>query len=299
MRVFVFPACRSGGPDRLRRALADGGEEAARILEEARGVLRDDLRASLDRAPEPGGRDDQLATFLAAHMRLAALRHAVGDARWSVGAGVGEYNHLVHIGALAFGDAVRLVDARGRAFERGPEGAMLSVDGVDAKVVRSVLDELTGIAEIGAFEGPSRQVIAGERATVRIAKLKLEQLHLARCRLLPERRPVHCDLFEPVAEILEPWLWRAAWRLPQRPYFPNVRGEPVPEARAFDFVLALRGQVHRPVLWAQSMEWIATHVPGAVFVRVAEVAERHGQFSDTTTSPLTGTPASTNSSGID
>jgi hypothetical protein len=94
-------------------------------------------------------------------------------------------------------------------------------------------------------------------------------------------------------------LWRAAWRLPQRPYFPNVRGEPLPEARAFDFVLALRGQVHRPVLWAQSMEWIAKHVPGAMLVHVADDRQCHGQFSDTTTVPVTGTPASTNSSGID
>ncbi len=268
----MFPAIRSGGPERLRRALAEGGVAAARILDEASSMMGEDLRASLVRAVEPGGRDDQLAAFLSAHMRLVALRDLVGDARWSLGAGVGEYNHLVHIGALAFADAVRLVDARGRAFERGPEGAMVTVTGVDASTVRGVLEDLTGFVEIGAFEGPTRHVIAGERAPVHVAKLRLEQLHVARCVLLPNRRPLHTDLFEPVAELFEPVLWRAAWQRPRVPYFPNVRGEPLLDARALDFVLALRGQVHRPVLWAQSLEWIATNVADAVLVRVSDHA---------------------------
>jgi hypothetical protein len=47
-----------------------------------------------------------------------------------------------------------------------------------------------------------------------------------------------------------------------------VRGEPVMDAGALDFIVALRAHVHRPVLWAQSFEWIARHLPDADFTYV-------------------------------
>jgi [acyl-carrier-protein] S-malonyltransferase len=269
--VFVFGGAPTGAPEGLRHALHFGGAEAARVLEEASDSIGDDLRARFE-GDEPAAREPsryaQLSAFIASHIRFTTLRRTIGDARWSLGASLGEYNHLVHIGALTFADAVRLVDARGRAFDRGPEGAMMSIVGVGTSTLREVLENIDGVVEISLFDGPAHHVIAGERNAVRIAKLELEQYHLARCVVLPEPRPAHCDLFEPAADALEPALLRAAWRVPQRPYFPNVRGEPLPDASTLDFVVALRAQLHRPVLWGQSLAWIAGELRDADFVHV-------------------------------
>lgn len=55
-------------------------------------------------------------------MHLAALEAAGVTAAASLGLSLGEYAHLVHIGALDVAAAVRLVAARGALYEAGPPG---------------------------------------------------------------------------------------------------------------------------------------------------------------------------------
>ena len=89
-----------------------------------------------------------------------------GDA--SIGLSLGEYNHLLHIGALAFEDALRLVAARGAAYDQGPLGAMAAVFPVDEAAVLDAIERLApvGIVEIANFNSPSQFVLAGDRAAV-------------------------------------------------------------------------------------------------------------------------------------
>jgi hypothetical protein len=81
--------------------------------------------------------------------------------------------------------------------------------------------------------------------------------------------PVHTDLCELVAAAFEPRLHLAPWKSPVLPYFPNVRGEPLPDAFALDFIVSLRAHVHRPVQWSRSLQWLATALPGCKLLDVA------------------------------
>ncbi len=270
MRLFMFPGQSSCSEAMLQRALALGpsGRDVLRL---AGDVLGEDLVSRLGREhgvrPE-NNRDVQLAVFLANHIHMAALQSAGVDASLSLGLSLGEYNHLVHIGAIGFEDAVRLVAARGDAYDRGPRGMMVAIIGVDVGAVESVLHSVGGDVAISNFNGPTQHVIAGSYAAVGAAVERLEGEHYAMSFVIERHVPMHSPVFEPAAEAFLPALRTAPWIPLTTRYFPNVEGRPRPESTAFDIVASLRAHVFRPVQWERSMDWVCTLHPLATLVEV-------------------------------
>src|SRR5262249_34238579 len=119
-RILLFPGQSSRDPAMLERVI-DSWAPAAGLVAEASAILGRDLRAlyhpSRGAAQFAGNRAVQVGVFLCSHLHLEALRARGLETELSLGLSLGEYNHLVHIGALSFADALRLVDARGAAFD--------------------------------------------------------------------------------------------------------------------------------------------------------------------------------------
>lgn len=267
MRVFMFPGQSSVSPAILHRALRMDAE-GAELLRSACAVLDEDLDARFagPAGVRPGcNRDVQLSVFLANHLHLRALQAAGVDASMSLGLSLGEYNHLVHIGAIGFEDALRLVSARGEAYDAGPRGMMAAVVGVEIGVVQGVVAEIDDVT-ISNFNGPTQHVIAGSVASVEAALEELDA-HYAMSFVIERSVPMHCPRFESVAGVFEPSLRAATFSSSNR-YFPNVHGRPRPSSTAADIVAALHAHVFQPVQWARSMDWIAAHHPEAVVVEV-------------------------------
>ena len=270
MRLFMFPGQSSCSETMLQRALALG-PSGAELLRLAGDVLGEDLASRFGSAqgfrPE-NNRDVQLSVFLANHIHMVALQSAGVDAPLSLGLSLGEYNHLVHIGAIAFEDAVRLVASRGDAYDRGPRGMMAAIIGVDVDVVEAVLRSVGGDVAISNFNGPTQHVIAGSYAAVDAALEQLEDEHYAMSFVIERHVPMHSPRFEPAVDAFLPALRTAPWTPLTTRYFPNVEGRPRSESTAFDIVASLRAHVFRPVQWERSMDWICTHCPLATLVEV-------------------------------
>jgi [acyl-carrier-protein] S-malonyltransferase len=241
------------------------------LLERASEVLGRDLIAHYAsanaRASLELNRDVQVGVFVANHLHLVALQAHGGRGDRSLGLSLGEYNHLVHIGALSFEDALRLVSIRGELYDAAPRGLMaavfpLAIDALEAVVEAS---RARGVVEIGNYNSPSQHVITGEEAAVRHAIELVESEHYARGVIIEERVPMHCSILRGTAEKFRPHLERAAWRTPSAPYLPNVLGAPIVNATARDFVQHLTEHVYRPVLWRASLEHLASMYPDAVF----------------------------------
>lgn len=270
MRLFMFPGQSSCSEAMLQRALALGpsGRDVLRL---AGDVLGEDLASRLGSEhgvhPE-NNRDVQLAVFLTNHIHMVALQSAGVDASLSLGLSLGEYNHLVHIGAIGFEDAVRLVAARGDAYDRGPRGMMVAIIGVGVAAIESVLRSVGGDVAISNFNGPTQHVIAGSYAAVEAAVEQLEDEHYAMSFVIERHVPMHSPLFEPAVDAFLPALRTAPWTPLTTRYFPNVEGRPRPESTAFDIVAALRAHVFRPVQWERSMDWVCIHRPLATLVEV-------------------------------
>src|SRR5690606_3180638 len=120
--VLMFPGQSSCHPEMLAR-IVSAWPPATAVIAEASGILSRDLaRHYLPDTPAmlARNRDIQVGVFLCSylHQRALAARGVHGDL--SLGLSLGEYNHLVHIGALDFPAALRLVDARGAAYDDGP-----------------------------------------------------------------------------------------------------------------------------------------------------------------------------------
>lgn len=281
--VFMFPGQSSRDARMMERACRLAPEAGRLVLEEASDVLGRDLAAHYGGAHDPfvDNRDVQVGVFVASHIHLQALRARGVEATISLGLSLGEYNHLVHAGAIDFADALRLVDARGRAYDEGPRGAMLAAFPVGLEDLDEVLARARarGVLEVVNLNSPTQQVLAGEHAAVdAAARILDEELFLSAVRI-EDRVPMHCSIFRPAAEALSPALRDTPFRTPALPYLPNVLATFLPEASPDVIRELLYRHVFSPVRWRESIELVASAAPDAIFVEVGPREVLYGLLS--------------------
>ena len=272
--VFMFPGQSSRYPgmlDKLRRLHARADEVLA-LASDALGRdlgshYSEDNPAAFDR-----NIDVQIGVFVANHMMLSILQAEGVDADLSLGLSLGEYNHLTHIGALDFVDALRVVKARGEAYDAGPRGWMASVQPLDLESLEEVVEAVRarglGVLEIVNLNSPRQHVLSGDQDAVEAAVAILEDEHYVVPTIIERQVPMHSSRFAPVGEALLPHLRRARFRAARRPYLPNRLGAPVSSASHDEYVTMLADHVHTPVLWRRSIDHIVAAHPDAVLVEV-------------------------------
>jgi [acyl-carrier-protein] S-malonyltransferase len=270
--VFLFPGQNSRYPGMVDK-LAALDPDNAQLVEFASAVLGRDLRAHF-RADNPlqfeRNRDVQVGVFLANEMMRATLERAGLDAPFSAGLSLGEYNHLVHIGALAFEDALRLLEARGDAYDAGPHGAMYAVAPVEPGEVEQAIVESASAAEvgIGVHNAPRQCVLSGTVPAIQAVLARLESDAFVEPTLVDAWRPRHSPLYDTVARRFRPELDSVPWRKPRKPYLPNVLGRFEPDPRPRRLCDLLAAHVWRPVFWRQSVDCLDAQVRDPVFVEV-------------------------------
>lgn len=270
--VFMFPGQSSRDPGMFERLLPLHPVNRE-IFEHASDVLGQDLRKHY-RRDNPDvfatNRDVQVGVFLANHMYCESLRARGLTAAFSLGLSLGEYNHLVHIGAVSFEDAIRLVDARGAMYDAGPDGAMASAFPLDHDALAAVVERARahGCLDVAVFNSPAHHVLSGERAALELALDLLEREHFIEGVVIEPRIPMHSSRFEPVGRELRAVLERVGWKPPTRPYLPNVVGRFVEEPGPAEFATLLSQHVYRPVRWRHSIDFVVANVEDAVFVEV-------------------------------
>jgi [acyl-carrier-protein] S-malonyltransferase len=262
--AFVFPGQGSQAVGMLDGFLAD--YLCARdTVAEASEVLGYDLADLI--ASDPEGLLDQTEYTQPALLVASITIHRA----WAVEGGpapvvmaghsLGEYSALVAGGALAFADAVRLVQSRGRFMQEAvPAGAgsMAAVLGLEDDVVEQVC---AGVSTPEAFvaaanyNAPGQVVIAGHARAVDAAIDALKQAGARRAVKLSVSVPSHTPLMRPAAERLAEMLDSIEVAMPQVPVLQNVDGvarEDIPALRA-----ALAEQLYRPVRWADTIRRLA------------------------------------------
>lgn len=271
--ILVFPGQTSRRRDMWRWPLEAIPQRARDLIEHASELLGQDLghhyRAD-NEAMFATNRDVQVGVFLANHLHLLLLEEAGVRSSRSLGLSLGEYNHLVHIGALAFDDALTLVAARGAVYDAGPAGAMAAVFPLDLATLAGVVEQARahGVVEIALLNSPTQHVIAGDHAAVDAALAMLEQEHFVQGRIIEPRIPMHASSFEPAARALRRHLERAPWRVPHAAYVPNATAQPIDQAGPSDFIELLTRHAHEPVRWQASVARVLAEEPRGFFVEV-------------------------------
>jgi [acyl-carrier-protein] S-malonyltransferase len=280
--VFMFPGQNSRYPDMIEKLVAKD-TISARLVAEASDILGRDL-ARHYRSGNPNifacNRDVQVGVFLANHLHMRRLEERGVQASHSLGLSLGEYNHLVHAGAIDFAEALRLVEARGTLYGEGPSGVMIAVFPIDADTVEKKIAAmgLQGRAAIGLYNTPRQQVLSGEKLAVRQLAAALEEDFTIMAVESEPNIPMHATAFRPVAEKFEAILSRASFHVPRLPYVPNVVGRAADDASPDTIRACLKAHVCEPVLWRASVESVAAAVRDPCFIEVGPSAVLYNMF---------------------
>lgn len=135
------------------------------------------------------------------------------------GHSLGEYTAACIAGVLSLEDALSLVLARGRVFERMPEGAMLSVALPEAELAPLLGAKLT----IAAVNGPDSCVASGEVAAIEALELELKRREIE-CARVHISVAAHSPMLEPFLEEFAAHAARIPLRAPSLPCISNLTG---------------------------------------------------------------------------
>ena len=147
------------------------------------------------------------------------------------GHSLGEWSALVCAGVVAFGDAIKLVQQRGKFMQEAVpagQGAMAAIIGLDdASIIDACKQAEQGevVAAVN-FNSPGQVVIAGAAGAVERASALCKEAGAKRALPLPVSAPFHTSLMRPAAEKLAAQIYNTSFSTPDIPVVHNVTAEP-------------------------------------------------------------------------
>lgn len=261
--AWVFP----GQGSQSLGMLADLAAEFATVqatFAEASEALGLDLWSLAQQGPEAeqNATENTQPLLLTAGIAVWRTWQAQGGAmpQYVAGHSLGEYTALVAAGVLSLTDGVRLVAERGRLMQAAVpagQGAMAAILGLeDEQVIAACAEAAQGdVVSAVNFNSPGQIVIAGSTAAVERAMAACKAAGAKRALPLPVSAPSHCALMLPAAEKLTAHLQSIAFHAPVIPVVQNVAARIEPDLSALQ--TALLAQLYSPVLWSQSVQWLA------------------------------------------
>jgi len=262
--AFVFPGQGSQTVGMLAD-MAATWPVIEETFQEASAVLGYDLWALVQQGPaeELNKTWQTQPALLTASVALWRVWQQQGGKTPALMAGhsLGEYSALVCAGVIAFADAVRLVELRGKFMQDAVPagtGAMSAIIGLDDAAIAQACEAAAEGQVVSPvnYNSPGQVVIAGHKEAVERAGAACKAAGAKRALPLPVSVPSHCALMKPAADKLAAELSNITFNAPQIPVINNVdvACETTPEAIRD----ALVRQLYSPVQWTKSVEFMAS-----------------------------------------
>jgi [acyl-carrier-protein] S-malonyltransferase len=265
--AFVFPGQGSQAVG-MGQALADTFAPARAVFDEVDSALGEKLTKVIWEGPIETltlTENAQPALLAVSIATLGALEAEAGldlarDAQFVAGHSLGEYSALAAAGALAVGDAAKLVRMRGRAMQKAVPvgtGAMAALLGLEFDAAAAVAAEAAQgqVCQAANDNGGGQVVISGDKAAVERAVEMAKAKGARRAMMLPVSAPFHCALMQPAADIMAQALAMVTVKSPTVPVIPNVLVKPVTDPN--EIVRALITQVTGTVRWRETVAFMA------------------------------------------
>lgn len=200
--------------------------------------------------------------LLTASVALWRIWQEKGGARpvRMAGHSLGEWSALVCAGVVAFADAVKLVQLRGRYMQEAvPQGvgAMAAVIGLDDDKIEQACSEAAAGEVVAAvnFNSPGQVVIAGHATAVERASALCKEAGAKRAMPLPVSAPFHTSLMQPAADNLAEQIRSTEFAAPEVPVVHNVNAQTESDpARIRELMIE---QIYTPVYWVGCMQTLA------------------------------------------
>lgn len=261
--AFLFPGQGSQFAG-MGKSLYDGYAAARSVFEQADEALGFPISKLCFEGPDDALKlteNTQPALLTVSTAAFAVLRELGFEPDYVAGHSLGEYSALVAAGSLAFPDAVRLVRNRGRYMQAAVPpgvGAMAALLRLPEGKLQPILDEAAQGEVVSAanINSPDQVVIAGHAGAVNRAVELAKAAGAKRAVLLPVSAPFHCALMKPAQGRLAEDLKATLFQNLKYPLVNNWQAKAIrtgAEARE-----GLFQQVPNPVLWADSMRFLAS-----------------------------------------
>lgn len=261
--AFLFPGQGSQYPG-MGKELADNFAVVRHTFEEADDALGQAISRLCFEGPESElqlTENTQPALLAVSIAFLRLLTSETGFApTYLAGHSLGEYSALVAAGALDFGDALRVVKARGKFMQEAVPvgtGAMAAILGVDAELVADICAEAAAgeVVVPANFNCPGQIVISGQATAVQRAVEIAKVRGIRKVLVLPVSVPSHCSLMNSAGEKLAHTLDSIGITPFAVPVVSNVEAKPYKEAERVKPLLV--AQISSPVLWEASVREMA------------------------------------------
>ncbi|MCG7532118.1 ACP S-malonyltransferase [Psychrobium sp. MM17-31] len=263
--AIVFP----GQGSQALGMLSDIASEHAIVTEtfaQASEVLGYDLWALVQDGPvEDLNRTDRTQpALLAASVAIWRVWNEQGGAQpdFLAGHSLGEYSALVCAGAIAFEDAIKLVELRGQyMLEAVPEGtgSMAAIIGLADDAIAKACEEASEGQVVSPvnFNSPGQVVIAGHKEAVERASSLCKEAGAKRALPLAVSVPSHCSLMSPAADKLAAQLDSIEINEPTLKVVNNV--DVAIENSPAAIKDALKRQLFSPVRWSETVQFFAAN----------------------------------------
>jgi [acyl-carrier-protein] S-malonyltransferase len=176
------------------------------------------------------------------------------------GHSLGEWSALVCAGVVAFSDAVKLVQQRGKFMQEAVpagQGAMAAIIGLsDALIIKACKQTEQGevVAAVN-FNSPGQVVIAGTAAAVERASVLCKEAGAKRALPLPVSAPFHTSLMRPAADRLTAQIAATPFAIPQIPIVHNVTAQTESDPQKIKTLMI--EQIYSAVRWVDCVNTLS------------------------------------------
>ncbi|MFN0213068.1 MAG: ACP S-malonyltransferase [Saprospiraceae bacterium] len=257
MKGYVFPG-QGSQAEGMGKELYEANTQANELYEQANTLLGwriSDVMFNGTKEDLTQTNVTQPAVFLESIIR-AKVAGAAFLPSAVAGHSLGEFTALCAAGALAFEDALLLVDKRASAMQKACEladGTMAAVLGMDDAVVEEICQSIKNEIVVAAnYNSPGQLVISGSRKGIEIAVEKLSAAGAKRVLVLPVGGAFHSPLMKPAQDELEAAINTTNFSKPVCPVYQNVHAIPVTDAE--EIRKNLIAQLTAPVRWTKTIE---------------------------------------------
>lgn len=176
------------------------------------------------------------------------------------GHSLGEWSALVCAGVVAFADAVKLVQQRGKFMQEAVpagQGAMFAIIGLDDALIIEACKKAEQGEVVSAvnFNSPGQVVIAGTAAAAERAAALCKEAGAKRALPLPVSAPFHTSLMKPAADRLAEQIAATEFKAPQIPVVHNVTAQT--EADPQKIKALMIEQIYSAVRWVECVNTIS------------------------------------------